>query len=146
MLADVGLDTAACRINILGMSHTGVGAQRLQLRYPGSRDFDRCEFFSDVVREEPVPTDTRTCMVRLHLLPDADTQPGDNVLDVRIEGQLALEGLDVAGEAGAPGGAVVKEIGGVEAGDTLNIELVARTEPAAGAEPLLTAIEVHERE
>ena len=143
--AEVGLDQATCRMNILGMNYTGVGPERVQLRYPGSRDFDRCELFSSVALDEPAEAEPRMYTLRLHFARLDDLRPGKAVFDVQVQGEVALEGFDVAKPVGAPGAARIEEIEGVEASGTLNIEFVPRTGSAAGVEPALTAIEVYER-
>ena len=83
--------------------------------------------------------------VRLHFAELDDVKPGERVFDVRIQGENALNGLDVVKEAGGRNKALVKEFKGVSAGDTLTVELVPRGEPAGSTrEPIISAIEVSE--
>ncbi len=64
--------------------------------------------------------------VTLHFVEPGDAGPGERVFDVLLNGVVACSGLDVAAEAGGPLRALVKEVGPVEAGETLTIDLRAR--------------------
>ncbi|MBM3472846.1 MAG: methyltransferase domain-containing protein [Armatimonadetes bacterium] len=84
------------------------------------------------------PADPKRYTVALHFAEVGDVQPGQRILDVKLQGQTAVEGLDIAAEAGEDCRALVKTITGVEATDTLTVELVARS----GLPPILSAVEL----
>ena len=144
-LVDAGLKRDSLRLNILGYNRTGVGPERMQLRYPGMWDFDRCELFSDVHLAEPAEPEARSYTVRLHFIEPRDIQPGEAVFDIKLQGETVLEGLDVIADAGARDVPVVEEFAGIRAGDTLRVELVPRAEDAPARDPaVLAAMEVRE--
>ncbi len=139
-LTAADLDPETVRLNILGTNRTGVGPAQIMLQYPGNRDFDRCEYFATVSRDEPLPDDARAYTVRLHFLsPEAG---GAGPVDIALQGQTVLEGLDVAAEAGGAGLPLTKELTGIQATDGVRIEL--QPGAAATARPILAAIEVYE--
>jgi hypothetical protein len=147
-LADAGLKKDSLRLNVLGYNRTGVGPLRLQLRYPGMWDFDRCELFRDVSLAEPAEADVRSYTVRLHFIEPRDVRPGQAVFDLKLQGVTVLEGLDVIKEAGERDAPVVKEFAGVKAGDALLVELAPRGQ-TRGLSPMrgpavLAAMEVRE--
>jgi len=87
--------------------------------------------------------DARPYRVRLHFAVQEDAATGKGAFDVWLQGERVLHGLDVAGEAGAPGRPLVQELDPVSARDTLTIELIPSADSAQGAPPpLLTALEV----
>ena len=94
---------------------------------------------------EPVDGTARYT-VRLALAElDHDT-PGKRVFDVKLQGKVVAEGLDVVKEAGAKNRALVKEFKGIDADDELTLELVPKSpKPSPDEMPVLQAIEV-ERE
>jgi len=145
MLADAGLDKNTVRINILGTNQTGVGPRNLQLTYPGQYGFGRCDYFRTVSLEEPPEAELRSYTVRLHFVEPAEVKSDERVFDVKLQGQVVLRGLDVAREAGASETALVKEFKGIEAGDTMKIELVSQGgNETATTSPVLSALEVYE--
>jgi len=80
-----------------------------------------------------------TYTLRLYFSATED-KPGKRIFDVRVQGNIVLKGLDLAGNK-----PVVREIPGIEVKDQLVIELVPRTpKPAAGEQPMLSGIEVAE--
>ncbi len=72
------------------------------------------------------PTDkqVRRYTVRLHFAEPEDVQPGERVFQVKLQGQPAIEALDVVQETGGPNRSLVKEVTGVEVAQDLKIELV----------------------
>ena len=82
-----------------------------------------------------------TYTVRLHFAEPDDTQPGQRVFDVRLQGQVVLSGFDVVRAAGGPRRAIVKEFAGIEVTGELSIRL-QRSAAASARPPLLCAVEV----
>jgi len=78
--------------------------------------------------------------------PDND-QPGKRVFDVKLQGNLVLENLDIVKEAGGRDRAVFKEFSAIEVSEKLVIELVPKTpNPAPEQLPILQGVEaVRER-
>lgn len=106
----------------------GRGLGKIQLRLPQGA--------------EPVPRPQRYT-VRLHFAELDEVRAGERLFDVKVQDQVLAEGLDVAGEAGGPQRALVKEFKGVEANDSVVIELVGRPQGGQdGAAPILSAIEL----
>jgi hypothetical protein len=76
---------------------------------------------------------------------DLDNAEADKrVFDVKLQGKVVLENVDIAGQTKAAGTAVVREVAGVEVERDLEIELVCRDEKAlsVGTMPLLCGVEV----
>jgi len=79
--------------------------------------------------------------VRLLFCEPDELAAGRRVFDVRVQGTDVLKGFDVVAEAGRPLRAAVKQIEGVEAGQTVTVELIARG--GAGAKPpVLSGVEI----
>ncbi len=68
----------------------------------------------------------RNYTVRLHFSEPEDVQPGQRVFDVYVQNQLVLEDFDVVAEAGAPKRGIMHAFSGVNAADTLRIDLRRR--------------------
>jgi hypothetical protein len=84
---------------------------------------------------------TRRYTVRLHFAEADHVRPGERVFDVRVQDKKVLADFDIVKEAGGPMEAIVKEVPGVEAKDTLKIELTpAGTDQTH--EPLLSGVEI----
>ena len=66
---------------------------------------------------------TRLYTVRLHFMEPDDVQPGERTFGVRIQGQSAIDSLDVVKEAVGRNRSLVKEFTGVQGGPELTIEL-----------------------
>jgi outer membrane protein assembly factor BamB len=86
------------------------------------------------------PAEPKRYTVTLHFAELEPASSGARVFDVKLQGQTAVEGLDVAHDAGAPLRAVVRTVEGVEATDTLTVELV----PRSGLPPMLSALEIRQ--
>jgi hypothetical protein len=84
------------------------------------------------------PPDAKRYTVTLHFAELDDVASGKRVLDVKLQGKTAIEGLDIADEAGKDDEALVKTITGVEATDTLTVELASRS----SLPPVLSALEL----
>ena len=85
--------------------------------------------------EEPATPETYT--VRLHFSEPDGARPGERVFDIRIQGQVMAEHVDIARESGSRPLAVVREFRDVKAGANLELGL----EPHAGR-TVLSGIEV----
>ncbi len=71
---------------------------------------------------------------------------GKRVFDIKVQGQIVVEGFDVFKEAGGKNIAIVEEFKGIDAEDKLTVEFVAKVaNPASDQLPILQGIEV-ERE
>ena len=84
-------------------------------------------------------SETRPYTVRLHFAEPTNSEPGQRVFGVKLQGNSVLESFDIVAEAGGTRRALVKEITGVEAGSSVDIELV----PVTG-DPILCAVEIIE--
>jgi hypothetical protein len=81
--------------------------------------------------------------VKLHFAELDDIEPGQRVFDVRLQGRTVLEALDIVEEAGGRCTALVKEFTGIEAANTLIVELVPRSqEQTPTTTPVLSGLEV----
>ena len=90
---------------------------------------------SELPEAEPKPY-----TVRLHFAELENLEPGQRVFDVKLQGGVVLEGLDVVKETGTSNTALVKEFRGIHAADTIRLTLVPRTD----REPIISAIEIYE--
>jgi len=91
-------------------------------------------------QDKPVEAEPRSFTVRLHFAETEDLRPGQRVFDVKLQDRPVFEGLDVVARAGGPNRALVEEFRGVQAKDTIKLELVSR----AGAAPIINALQVCE--
>ena len=82
--------------------------------------------------------------VRLYFADFDNAQAGKRIFDVKLQGKDALNGFDVAGEAGGSGKAVVRQFAGVAVTGDLEIELVPKGEQPSSmsAAPVLCGLEV----
>lgn len=71
--------------------------------------------------------------VRLYFADFDNAEAGKRVFDVKLQGKVVLENVDIAGQANGAGKAVVREIAGVGVDRDLEIELVAKGEQSSGA-------------
>jgi outer membrane protein assembly factor BamB len=62
-------------------------------------------------------------------------QPGRRVFDIRLQGKLVAENLDLVQAAGGRNRALLKEFDGVEVSDKLEIELVPKADPQTNLPP-----------
>ena len=82
--------------------------------------------------------------VRLYFTDFDNTEAGKRVFDVKLQGKVVLENMDIAGQAGIAGKAVVQEVAGIGVERDLEIELVAKAgeTTSLSAMPLLCGVEV----
>jgi outer membrane protein assembly factor BamB len=76
-----------------------------------------------------------------------NAMPGDavgrRVFDIKLQGKVVLEGFDIMETAGRANRAVIKEFKGIEARESLALELVPKsTDPQANQAPVINFIEV----
>ena len=77
--------------------------------------------------------------VRLHFAElEKTTKAGERVFDVRVQGKVVINGLDIVKVTGGALKALTREISKVNVKDNLIIELI----PRSGKAPVLNAIEV----
>jgi len=129
-------------IRLHSHNHTGVGPEMVQYKY---RTWHRVGVYARLVRiaYAPVPElEDRSYRVRLHFVELEDAKPGERVFDVNVQGKTVIENLDVVKEAGGPRTALVKDVHGIQAGDTLTLDLVPRSEHP----PILSGVELYEEQ
>ncbi|NOZ20747.1 MAG: hypothetical protein GXP25_06620 [Planctomycetes bacterium] len=127
-------------IRLHSYNHTGVGPEMVQFKY---RTWHRVGLYARLVpiAYKPVPAlATRTYRTRLHFAELEDVKPGERVFDVKLQGKTVLTAVDVVKEAGGQDVAIIKTVDGIEAADTLALELVPRT----ALPPILSAVEITE--
>jgi len=84
-----------------------------------------------------------TYNLRLVFASAAGDQPGQRVFDVRVRGELACPGVDVAAPSGNADGFVVREVKNIPVTDNLAIEFVSQHVPPAPLQmPILCGLEV----
>jgi len=81
--------------------------------------------------------------VRLYFVDTENSEAGQRVFNVALQGRTQLRSFDIVKEAGGPNIAVVKEFRGIKVRDGLQVELVPRVDnPTAEQAPLINGIEV----
>jgi len=81
--------------------------------------------------------------VRLAFADPDNTQPGQRLFDIKLQGNLMEQGFDIVKEAGGRNRAVVKQFPAVRVEESLLVELVPKTPaPSRRQAPILQAIEV----
>ena len=129
-------------IRLHSHNQTGVGPEMVQYKY---RTWHRVGLYARLVKIAYAPVselEGRTYRVRLHFAELEDVKPGQRVFDVSLQGKTVLEDLDVVKEADGPRSALMKEIRGIQATDTLTLELVPRSDHA----PIISGIELQEEQ
>jgi len=86
----------------------------------------------------PADAGERAFRVVLHFAELEDVKPGDRVFDVKLQGKVVAERLDIIKLAGGRFTAVTKELRGIKAGGTMTLELINRGK----LPPILNALEV----
>jgi len=84
-----------------------------------------------------VPTEPKTYTIRLHFLEPDTPQDQPRVFDVSLQGNLVLQGFNVAKEANSSNRAIVREFKGISATKSLKIDLKAST-----GRTLLSGVEI----
>jgi outer membrane protein assembly factor BamB len=81
--------------------------------------------------------------VRLAFADPVNSRPGQRVFNVKLQGKVVLENLDIAKETGGADRAIFKQFDGVEVTQNLLIELVSKAKDSAPEKaPILQAVEV----
>jgi hypothetical protein len=81
--------------------------------------------------------------VRLYFVDTENSDVGQRVFHVKLQGRTALKNFDIVQEAGGPNIAVVKEFDRVKVRNGLKIELISRFDnPTKEQAPLINGIEV----
>jgi hypothetical protein len=76
--------------------------------------------------------------VKLHFAELEGKKPGERVFNIRLQDRDVLTGFDIAREAGGSDIPLVKSFPGIRVNEALTVEC----QPAAGAPPILSGIEV----
>ena len=135
MLEVLGLDKSRLTVDLKGTSRTGAGSPAVALSVAAASGF------ADVSLGEIPPAEPKTYTVRLHFAELGDAEVGLRVFDIKIQDAVALRDFDVVKAAGAARAAVVKEFKGIQATDTMSIELVPKADTVASA-PIISALEL----
>ncbi len=140
-LTQSGLDAGNLRLNCMSRSLTSSGLEAIFLTDPVyGADFKRCVKFRNVASRSPKPPEERSFTLRLHFAETAGTAAGRRVFDVAVQGRTVIEGLDIVREAGGRNIALIKEIKGLRARDSLVLELIRRQ----GKAPIISGLEMSE--
>jgi outer membrane protein assembly factor BamB len=75
--------------------------------------------------------------VRLYFSELEDKKAGERVFDIKIQGKMVAEKLDIVSEAGKPDREIVKSFYGIKAGSSMKVELIPRS-----GKPLICGIEL----
>ncbi|MHC4202393.1 MAG: outer membrane protein assembly factor BamB family protein, partial [Planctomycetota bacterium] len=118
------LDPAGARIE---------GTDRPWVHASGCRGLTRCTL--PLVGEAQAPG---LYTVRLGFIEPDNDGPGQRVFDVKLQGEVVLEGFDVFAEAGARNRAIMREFEGIQIDRELAVEFV----PRGAALPVVNSIEV----
>ncbi len=136
-LAALGLNKDQLTVDVKGANRTGGGPETVALSSAGVAGF------ADVSFDQPPPAEPKRYTVRLHFAEADGVGAGERVFDVKIQDEVVLRDFDVVKEAGAMQVALVKEFEGIEATDTINIELAPKREAiTAATAPMISALEV----
>jgi hypothetical protein len=130
-------------INVQSRNLAGAGPGEVWLTHPAQWPPHKPGDFRAILADEPGYTGPDFYTARLHFAEMEEVSPGERVFDVRVQGETAIEALNVAGEAGGREKALVREVSGIPAAEVLLFELV--TSPQAQnpeLPPILSAIEI----
>jgi hypothetical protein len=89
------------------------------------------------VRLQPEGSEEKRYQIRLFFAENAGAEPAERVFDIRLQGDVAAEGVDVVALAGGPYREHVLEFPGIAVTDDLVIELTPRSK----LETLLCGVE-----
>ncbi|MCX5661128.1 MAG: PQQ-binding-like beta-propeller repeat protein [Planctomycetota bacterium] len=139
-LSQQGIDKSTLRVNAQVGDHPLVSEAMVRL---GGYGRSRCQNFVPLGLGTPPAKAARRFTLRLHFAELEDLAPGKRVFDVLVQGKPALERFDAAATAGGPRRAVMRELKGIEASESLTLEFVPRGE-GKDALPFLSAMELQE--
>jgi hypothetical protein len=134
-LAAEKLDTTRLQINCTAYNRSGRGPGVIHLTRASSPPLGA----HVQLVAKPVPVSVRKYTVRLHFAETGTCTEGARTFDVRVQGQLRAESLDVTKAAAGVNRALVKEFSGVSAGERMTVDL--RSLGSAPA-PILCGLEV----
>ena len=81
--------------------------------------------------------------LRLHFVEPDNVKPGQRVFDVKVQGKVMIENLDVIAAAGGKNRVIVKELTGISATRTVVLEFVPKAETLTpSTAPIISAIEL----
>ena len=81
--------------------------------------------------------------VRLYFVDTENSEAGQRVFHVKLQGRTALKNFDIVQEAGGQNIAVVKEFDGIKVRNGLKVELISKSDnPTKEQAPLINGIEV----
>ena len=128
------------QIFLESFNRTGVGPERTFYKFRSRRRWFVTGGEADLVFQRPPAPPSQRYTVRLHFAELDRVNPGERVFDVRIQNKTVIQGLDVVAEAGGRRTALIKEIEGIGASDTITIGLLPCADSKLPA--ILSAIEV----
>lgn len=116
-----------------------VGTDKPWLFTSGCRGMTRCE----IPLTDGAGGSTAAYTVRLGFNALKDDREGSRVFDIKLQDKVVLEDFDVMATAGNANKAVVKEFKGIEAGNALILEFLAKSSnPSADQAPIINFIEI----
>ena len=72
-----------------------------------------------------------------------NTEAGERVFDIKLQGRRVAKRLDIVKEAGGSGIALVKEFAGIKVKDDLTVEFASRfRDPERNQMPIINGIEI----
>ena len=113
-------------------SHSVEGAETPWIYASGARGMSRC---SIPLRGEN--DDSGKYIVKVHLAELDESQAGKRIFDIKLQGEVVAEDIDVVKEAGAAKHALVYTFAGIDVERKLDIELIAKS-----GQPIISAVEV----
>jgi len=106
----------------------------------GCRGLLRCEV---PLTDDAIGGSSAVYTVHLGFNAMPDDREGQRVFDIKLQNKVVLESFDILAIAGKANRAVVKEFSGIRAGNTLVLELLAKTtNPNDDQAPIINFIEV----
>ncbi|MFQ6096416.1 MAG: PQQ-binding-like beta-propeller repeat protein [Armatimonadota bacterium] len=139
-LSDAGMEKNRLQVYLENTNHTGVGAPTVHYKHRTWRRLHLFGRLTPVSFAEPAEGERRSYRIVMHFAELDEVKPGQRVFDVRIQGRTVINGLDVVREAGGRNVALVREISGVRARDSVTLELI----PASEEPPIISGLEVYE--
>ena len=128
------------QIFLESFNRTGVGPERTFYKFRSWRRWFVTGGEADLAFERPPALPSRRYTVRLHFAELDQVRPGQRVFDVKVQNKTVIKGLDVVSEADGRRTALIKQIEGVIASDTISIGLVPTTNSTLPT--ILSAIEI----
>jgi hypothetical protein len=141
-LAEIGAKNQRLMLNCMSQNLAGCGAKQIYLTDP-ELSFSCCRQSLAIADTALIYRRKRPYTLRLHFAELDDIEAGQRVFDVFVQGQPVLSDFDVVREAGGKHTAIVKEFHGIEASDTIIVELALKKKDArSGMAPTISGIEI----